>query len=166
MPRLPRNVLPPEGLYHVTARGAGQIEIFRDDDDRRTFLALLGKTALREEWACHAYCLMGNHYHLLVETLLERLSAGLQWLNTVYARGFNDRHGRWGHLFGERFSCWVVESDAHAEAASVYIIENPVRAGLCSDPKDWPWAGMRGFERQRLLTGTVPGRGRAEHVPG
>lgn len=143
MARLPRSVLPPEGLYHVTARGAGQIPIFRDDDDRRTFLALLGATVRREEWACHAYCLMGNHYHLLVETLLERLSCGLRWLHTLYARGFNDRHGRWGHLFGERFSCWVVESVEHAEQAAAYIIENPVRAGLCSEPEDWPWSAMR-----------------------
>jgi putative transposase len=136
-------VLPPEGLYHVTARGAGRIRIFRDDEDRRTFLALLGKTVRRNDWICHAFCLMGNHYHLLVETQLGCLSTGLHWLNALYARGFNDRHGRWGHLFGERFSCWVVESAEHSEAAALYIVGNPVRAGLCAEPEDWPWSGVR-----------------------
>ena len=91
----------------------------------------------------HGFCLMPNHYHLVVETELWRLSAGVQSLNGVYAQAFNRRHRRWGHLFGERFASWVVEDDAHLVNTIEYVLQNPVRAGLVERAADWPWAAVR-----------------------
>lgn len=143
MGRLPRNALPPEGVYHLTTRGVARRLIYLDDDDHRTFLALFAGVVDRYEWRCHAFCLMPNHYHAVVEALLGRVSAGMHWLNGVYAQHFNVRHRRWGHLFGERFAAWVVRDEDHLSEACRYVLENPVRAGLCDDPADWPWSGHR-----------------------
>jgi len=140
MPRVPRSHLP-DGVFHVTARGAGGIHVFREDVDRLEFLALLDTSAARHSWACHAYCLMGTHYHLVVEAARERLSAGMHRLNGIYAQRFNRRHGRRGHLFESRYSAWTIGSDAHLEAACHYVLASPVRAGLCGAPTDWPWSG-------------------------
>jgi putative transposase len=133
----------PDGIYHVTARGVDGTAVFRDDDDRRTFLRILAETARGHRWRCHAFCLMGTHYHVLVETTRERLSAGFQRLNGLYAQLFNRRHARTGHLFGDRFAARVIEDESHLAAASAYIRANPVRAGLCATPDDWPWSAAR-----------------------
>ena len=142
MARLLRRELP-DGIYHVTARGVARGAIFRDDDDRRLFLRLLARTVERHSWSCHAFCLMGNHYHLVVETLRVRLSAGVQRLNGAYAQTFNTRYGRSGHLFGERFSAHVIESEEHCLEACRYVILNPVRAGLCAQASEWLWSASR-----------------------
>lgn len=143
MPRLPRNVLPAEGIYHVTARGVARMAIAFDDEDRLLYLMLLARAARREAWQCHAFCLMPNHYHLVVETSLERLSSGLHGLNGVYAQQFNERHRRSGHLFGSRFAAFVIRSDDHLRRACEYVLQNPVRAGLCQDAREWQWSGIR-----------------------
>ena len=143
MARLPRNALPPEGIYHVTTRGVARHAIAADDDDRRLFLALLAQAVGRERWDCHIFCLMPNHYHLIVETILQRLSHGLHRLNGVYAQAFNERHSRSGHLFGDRFAAFVIRDDDHLRHACEYVRQNPVRAGLCEDADDWPWGGSR-----------------------
>ena len=142
MPRLLRTQLP-DGVFHVTARGVEQRPIFADEDDRRTFLALLADAIPRYRWRCYAFCLMGNHYHVVVEATRADLSAGFQWLNGRYGRLFNDRHRRSGHLFGSRFASWVVAEDTHLSAACAYVLENPVRAGLCARSEDWRWSGSR-----------------------
>lgn len=100
MPRLARCLLPERGTYHVTTRGVARQDISRDDDDRRLFLVLLAKATRRTDWDCHAFCLMPNHHHLIVETHQDLLSVGLRQLNGRYAQAFNERHGRSGHLFG------------------------------------------------------------------
>jgi putative transposase len=105
MPRIRRSDLP-DGILHVTTRGVFAREIYLDAVDRRLFVALLALVARRYGWHCHAYCLMGTHYHLVVETTIGRLSAGMQYLNGVYAQRFNMRHGRHGHVFGGRFRVW------------------------------------------------------------
>ena len=128
------------GVYHVTARGTGPIEIYRDDVDRRIFLERLLTVERRFAWIRRALCLMGTHYHLLVETPLPNLSAGMHQLNGLYAALFNRRHGRVGALFQGRFSAVLLESDEHLIAARDYIAANPVRAGLCARPEDWPWS--------------------------
>ncbi|MDQ2909537.1 MAG: transposase [Actinomycetota bacterium] len=143
MPRLPRNLLPPEGIYHVTSRGVARTAIVLDDDDRRLFLVLLARVVGREGWRCHAFCLMPNHYHLIAETPLERLSSGLHRLNGVYAQEFNERRGRVGHLFGARFAAYVIESEEHLRNACEYVRQNPVHAGLCETAEDWRWGGAR-----------------------
>lgn len=130
-------------LYHVHARGNERASIFRDDRDRLRLLAGLGQVVERYGWICHAYCLMGNHFHLLVETPNANLSLGMRQLNGVYAAYFNRRHGRVGHLFEGRFKAWLVEKDAYALGVARYIVLNPVRGGICDHPRDWRWSSYR-----------------------
>jgi REP element-mobilizing transposase RayT len=144
MPRIRRSDLP-DGIFQVTTRGVFRRLVYLDDDDRRFFLALLALVIERYRWECHAFCLMGTHYHLVVETTTERLSAGMQYLNGTYAERFNRRHDRDGHVFGARFAAWVIRDDDHYERTIEYVLTNPVRAGLVADWTDWPWSGARGF---------------------
>ena len=142
MPR-PQRLQIAGGIYHVTARGNRRQEIFTDDRDRIRFLALLDQVAVRFGWSGHAYCLMPNHFHLVVETPGPTLSAGLQRLNGSYAQWFNWRHQKDGHLFQGRFHSVVVETDSHLLELSRYTVQNPVRARLCPSPIDWPWSSCR-----------------------
>ena len=143
MPRLARYLLPERGIYHVTTRGVARQAISRDDEDRRLFLVLLAGVTRRTDWDCHAFCLMPNHHHLIVETYQDVLSVGLRFLNGRYAQAFNQRHERSGHLFGDRFAAYVIQDEEHLRAATEYVRQNPVRAGLCRRADDWPWSGAR-----------------------
>jgi putative transposase len=142
MARLPRSVFPEYAVFHVTARGAGRIPIYLDDDDRGWFLTLLADSVRRFDWSCHAFCLMTNHYHLVIEAGREGMSLGLQRVNGVYAESFNGRYKRWGHLFGERFWCRPVDEES-LETTCRYVMANPVRAGLCERISDWRWSACR-----------------------
>ena len=146
MPRIRRSDLP-DGLFHITTRGVFKRLVFADDDDRRRFLALLALVVGRYRWDCHAFCLMGTHYHLVLDAPTERLSAGMQYLNGVYAERFNLRHERDGHVFGARFASWVIRDEEHYERTLEYVLTNPVRAGLVDDWTDWPWSAARGVKR-------------------
>lgn len=130
-------------LYHVHTRGNERASIFRDHRDRQWLLSGLEQVVERYGWICHGYCLMGNHFHLMVETPNANLSLGMRQLNGVYAARFNRRHGRAGHLFEGRFKAWLVEKDAYALGVARYIVLNPVRAGLCSNPRGWRWSSYR-----------------------
>lgn len=141
MPRPPRLQLA-GGVFHVTARGNRKQDIFWDDVDRRAFLAVLEATVAHCRWQCHAYCLMPNHFHLVVETPEPNLSAGVQRLNGKYAQWFNYRHELTGHLFQGRFHSTLVESNWHLLELSRYVVLNPARSGLCSDPADWSWSSL------------------------
>jgi putative transposase len=143
MPRLARYLLPERGIFHVTTRGVARQAISRDDEDRRLFLVLLARATRRTNWDCHAFCLMPNHHHLIVETHQDLLSVGLRQLNGRYAQAFNERHERTGHLFGDRFAAFVIGDEEHLRAAAEYVLQNPVRAGLCRRADDWPWSGAR-----------------------
>jgi REP-associated tyrosine transposase len=143
MPRLPRCQLPERAVFHVTTRGVNREAISRDDDDRRLFLVLLARVTIRTDWDCHAFCLMPNHHHLILETHQDLLTAGLRSLNGRYAQAFNGRHGRSGHLFGDRFAAFVIRDDEHLRRATDCVLQNPVRAGLCRRAADWPWSGAR-----------------------
>lgn len=125
----------------MTTHGVDDSPIYRDDDDRRFFVRLLRAACRDYDLECHAWCLMTTHYHMLLGASREMLSVGLRWLNGVYAQRFNRRHGRKGHLFGDRFWASVVEGDQHFPAACRYILLNPVRAGLCDLPEQWRWSG-------------------------
>jgi putative transposase len=139
MARQPRRELP-DGVFHVTTRGVNGEDIVLDDEDRTNFVRLLRATARRCGWRVYAWCLMTTHYHLLVESSCKALSDGLRRLNGFHAQAFNKRHGRRGHLFGDRFSAFVVERDEYFEAASRYILLNPVRAEMCATARDYPWS--------------------------
>jgi putative transposase len=136
---VPRSQLE-DGFFHVTARGSSGTAIFVEDIDRLEFLDLMCSTTDLFGWRHHAHCLMGTHYHLLIESTRESLSAGMRRLNGVYAMRFNRRYGRRGHLFGDRFSSYMLRDERHLEASIEYVLRNPVRAGLCTDARDWQWS--------------------------
>jgi REP element-mobilizing transposase RayT len=140
MPRIVRSQLD-DGLFHVTARGNRGSAIFVDDLDRVDFLYLLETTIDGFDWRCRAHCLMGTHYHVVLDSSRANLSDGMQRLNGMYARRFNRRHGFRGHVFEDRFSSWLMRDERHFHATIAYVRENPVRAGLCERPEDWPWSG-------------------------
>jgi len=133
----------PDALYHVTARGDRREAIFDDDQDRRSFLSTLEQVVSRFNWVCHAWCLMDNHYHLLIQTPDGNLSKGMRQLNGVYTQVSNRRHGRVGHLFQGRFKAILVDSDAYLLELARYVVLNPVRAGMVNNPADWPWSSYR-----------------------
>jgi putative transposase len=130
-------------LYHVTSRGNERREIFFSDEDRATFLGVLGDVVVRFDWLCHAYCLMGNHYHLLVETPEANLSKGMRQLNGVYTQLINRTQRRVGHLFQGRFKGILVQKEAYLLEVARYIVLNPVRAGMVADPAAWGWSSYR-----------------------
>lgn len=140
MGRVARTNLP-DGYFHVVSRGipaAGHV--FRDDDDRTVFMELVWSTTRRDRWTCHAICVLGSHYHLVLEARRASLSRGLQRLNWLYARYFNARHGQFGHVFAERFSARVIDGETYLYEACAYVLLNPVRAGMCERVEDWPWS--------------------------
>jgi putative transposase len=130
-------------LYHVTSRGNAHESIFLDDGDRSRFLEILADVLKRFGWICHAYCLMTNHYHLLIETPDAGLSRGMQLLNGVYTQWFNRRHDRVGHLLQGRFKAILVEKESHLLALVRYVVLNPVRAKMVRSVRDWPWSSYR-----------------------
>jgi len=133
----------PGALYHVTSRGDRQEAIFVDDDDRHLFLRTLDEVVGRFDWLCHAYCLMTNHYHLLVETPEPNLSRGMRHLNGVFTQASNRRHDRGGHVFQGRFKSILVDRDGYLLELTRYIVLNPVRGGMVACPGDWPWSSYR-----------------------
>ena len=139
----PPRIEVPNGIYHVTARGNSKETIYHDDAEREVFLRLLERAARKHRWIVLAYCLMGNHYHLVLQTPFGVLSRGFDELNGGFARIVNLRQGRTNHLFGRRFSSELIESDSHMLEAARYVVLNPVRAGLCDRPEEWPWSSYR-----------------------
>ena len=133
----------PGALWHVTCRGNERRTIFRDDPDRRIFLGLLAEAVSLFAWRLHAYVLMGNHYHLLLETPEPTLSRGMHRLNSIYSQLFNKRHQRVGHLLQGRFHAILIEKERHLLELVRYLVLNPVRAGLVDDAIDWPWSNYR-----------------------
>src|SRR4030067_3311294 len=130
-------------LYHVTARGNRQADIYADDADRQQFLSLLHHTVDRYDWYCHAYCLMDNHYHLLIETSTPTLSKGMKYLNCTYTQYFNRQHQRVGHVFQGRYKAILVQKDSHLLELARYIQFNPGRTHMVRSVKDWRWSSYR-----------------------
>lgn len=138
MPRPPR-IRVPNGIYHVTSRENRRQPIFLDDRDRRLFLELLAVLGVHRRWRFLGYCLMPNHYHLVLRTPNADLSAGMHWLNGGYAQSFNFFHGLDGHVFQGRFHARLVESDPHLAELARYLALNPVKAGLVETARQWRW---------------------------
>lgn len=134
-------------VYHITSRGNARQLIFADDIDRHSFLEVLGSTVKRFHWVCHAYCLMDNHYHLLVETPIPNLSRGMRQLNGVYTQRFNRHHGQVGHLFQGRFKSILVEKETHLMELCRYIVLNPIAAKMVDSPLDYRWSSYKYTER-------------------
>lgn len=133
----------PGAVYHVTSRGNRRDGIYLDDPDRRSFLGLLAQALGRFRARCCAYCLMGNHYHLVLETPEGNLSGIMRQLNGVYTQEFNRKYGKCGHLFQGRYGAVLVKRDSHLLEACRYVVLNPVRAGLAAAPGEWAWSSFR-----------------------
>ena len=131
------------GLSHVTSRGDGREAIFLGKEDRRLFLGVLSEVVPDFNWAMHAYCLMDNHYHLLIETPDGNLSKGMRQLNGVYTQRFNRRHGRVGHVFQGRYKAIIVQKESYLLELARYVVLNPVRARMVRSPAAWPWGSYR-----------------------
>jgi putative transposase len=130
-------------LYHVTSRGDRREDIYEEDEDRSYFIQLLGDVCETHGWICHAYCLMSNHYHLLIETPDANLSKGMRQLNGVYTQTFNRRHKRVGHVFQGRYKSILVEKQNYLLELARYIVLNPVRAQMVTSAREWPWSSYR-----------------------
>lgn len=133
----------PGAVYHVTSRGNAQAAIFLADADRQAFLDTLADTVCKYNWLCHAYCLLDNHYHAIVETPDPNLSLGMRQLNGVYTQAFNRAHQRVGHVFQGRYKAILVEKDSHLLELCRYVVLNPVRAGRVSKPENWRWSSYK-----------------------
>lgn len=134
----------PNALYHVTSRGDRRENIYEDDEDREKFLELLDAVVANYNWLCHGYCLMSNHYHLIIETLDGNLSKGMRQLNGVFTQASNRRHKRSGHLFQGRYKAILVDKESYLLELARYVVLNPVRAKeMVRDIQDWPWSSYR-----------------------
>jgi REP element-mobilizing transposase RayT len=130
------------GIYHVYARGNAKQRIFLNEADRLIYLRMLAKESKRMRWFCLAYCLMETHLHLLLETPSTNLGLGMQRLQSRYARDFNDRHDRVGHVFQGRYGAVRVTSDEQLWWVAAYIARNPVVGGLCTRAEQWRWSSF------------------------
>lgn len=133
----------PGALYHVTVRGNARQDIFLDDEDRQRFLGVLERAVSRFHLLLHAYCLMNNHFHLVVETPEANLSKAMRQINGVYTQAFNRRHGRVGHVLQGRFKAIVVDRDSYLLELCRYVVLNPVRARSTRQPDTYPWSSYR-----------------------
>lgn len=138
MPRPPR-VHVPNGVWHVTHRATDSEVLFRDTEDFRTFLQLLGATAAWARWALHDYCLMTNHLHLVIQTPLPTLPSGMRRLMSTHVTELNALYGRRGALVQGRYKARLVDTDDYWSSCLKYVAHNPVEAGLCERVEDWPW---------------------------
>ncbi|NOX42898.1 MAG: addiction module toxin RelE [Gammaproteobacteria bacterium] len=131
------------GLYHVTSRGDGREDIYVDDEDKNAWLKIFGASCQRYNWRCYAYCLMDNHYHIVVETAEPNLSKGMRHLNGVYTQAYNRRHNRVGRVFQGRFKGILVDKDEYLLELARYVVLNPIRAGMTKTIYAWRWSSYR-----------------------
>ncbi|MHB8780144.1 MAG: transposase [Candidatus Geothermincolia bacterium] len=130
-------------LYHVFSRGNDKQTLFADHEDGQLFLKFLSIAAERHELRVFAYCIMGTHYHLLVETPRANIAAGMHQLLSLYAHAFNQKYEKCGHAFQSRYTSFPIEKDSYLFEVIRYILLNPVHAGVSSDPADWPFSSYR-----------------------
>lgn len=142
MPR-PKRIHYEGAVYHVTSRGNERRKIVMEDADRWQFLRVLGEVVEEHGVVCHAWVLMDNHYHLLLETPSANLSKAMWHLNGIYTQRFNKKHHRTGHLFQGRFKAIVVEKETYLKELCRYVVLNPVRAKMVKGPGDWKWSSYR-----------------------
>ncbi len=132
-------------FYHITCRGNGRKNIYVNDKDREKFLEYLVKAKEKFQFYLHAYCLMNNHYHLLIETTQANLSRIMQYINTAYSVYYNVKHNKSGHLFQGRYKSILVEQDAYFAELTRYIHTNPVRAKLAVNPAGYRWSSYGAY---------------------
>ena len=138
-----------DALYHVTSRGDRREDIYEDNADKEIFISILAQVIEQFNWSCYAYCLMDNHYHMLIQTPDSNLSKGMRQLNGVYTQTYNRRHSKVGHLFQGRYKSILVDEEAYLVELSRYIVLNPVKARMVKHVSDWHWSSYQ------AMTGTV-----------
>ena len=131
------------GLYHITSRGDRREVIYDDDEDREKWLEILGNVCKRFNWRSHAFCLMDNHYHVVIETAEANLSQGMRQCNGVYTQYYNKQHGRVGHVFQGRYKAILVERDAYLLELARYVVLNPIRAHMIKNIDEWKWSSYK-----------------------
>ena len=151
----PRRIQYEGALYHVTSRGDCREAIFFDERDRVEFLCTFGQACSKTGWQTHAYCLMTNHFHLVLETPQANLAIGMKWLLGTYTQRFNWRQQRWGHLFGGRYKAQIIDgrSPGYLRRACDYVHLNPVRAGLITGKEkleSFRWSSYPAYRQPRL----------------
>jgi len=139
----PMRIEYPNAVYHVTARGNARNDIYHSEKDREEFLSILDRVVSRYNWICHTYCLMDNHYHLLVETPDGNLSEGMRQLNGIYTQKYNWLHHKTGHVFQGRYKAILVEKENYLLELCRYVVLNPVRAKMVTKPDEWQWSSYR-----------------------
>jgi REP element-mobilizing transposase RayT len=153
----------PGACYHVTARGNGGQAIFTGIEDGRAFLDLLGREVRQQRWLCHGYCLMENHYHVLIETPEANLGRGMGRLNMRYSQWSGRRHARPGHLFQGRYKAILFEKERHLVELGRHVVSNPVRVNAVNRVDQWRWSSYRALATGEdvpdwLAVGDVLGR--------
>ena len=141
----PLRITYPGAFYHVTSRGNEQNDVFKSQRDREKFLEYLASATERYGAVIHTYCLLSNHYHLLLETPEGNLSQIMRHVNGAYTTYFNVKRKRAGHLFQGRFKAILVEADEYALELSRYIHLNPVRAVMVSRPEEYRWSSYNNY---------------------
>ena len=162
----------PGAVYHITTRGNAGQAVFLDDQDRTLFLDTYAEVGSRMQWRCYAYCLMDDHYHLVIETPKPNLSKGMRQLNGVYTQRFNQRHDRGGHLFQGRYKAIVIERSRYLTDVCRHVVLNPVRMGMTRKAASWKWSSYRAtaglevppawLDTDWIMTAFTRQRGRAQ----
>ena len=132
-------------IYHITSRGDRREAIYDNDEDRETWLEIFGNACKRFNWRCHSYCLMDNHYHIVIETAEANLSKGMRQLNGVYTQYYNRKYGRAGHVFQGRYKGILVERDEYLLELARYVVLNPIRANMIKNIETWKWSSYQGM---------------------
>ena len=130
-------------LYHTINRGVGRMTIFHNDKDWQKFLSFQERVVKQFNWICHAYCLMGNHYHILIETPDPNLARGMKILNQLYSQFYNWKYQRTGTVFQDRYKAWLVDKEEKFLDNSRYIVNNPVEANMVQHPSEWLYSSFR-----------------------
>ncbi len=143
----------PGAIYHVTARGNNKQDIFFREEDADMFLEIVAQAVMRYEIVIHAYCLMINHYHFLIEIPQGNISEPMRYINQVYSQRFNKRYERVGHVFQGRYKSKLVEKEAHLLEVSRYIVNNPVRAGSVKAAGEYTWSSYRQTAGMSIVQG-------------
>lgn len=151
----PLRIQYPGAIYHITARGNAKKSIFSDDQDREQFLFILANTMEKFNWLCHAFVLMDNHYHLVIETIDPTMSKGMRQLNGVYTQWSHEKYDSVGHILQGRFKGFLVEEAPYLLNVVRYVILNPVRASMVSDPAEFPWSSYGAMMGKDMLTHLV-----------
>ena len=139
----PLRIQYPNAMYHIISRGIGRMTIFHNEKDFSKFIQFMERVIEKHNWICHAYCLMGTHYHILLETPDANMVVGMKYLNQVYSQFYNWKYRRVGPVLQGRYKSWLVEREEKFLDNSRYIVNNPVEAKMVEHPADWAWSSFR-----------------------